>query len=346
MPTIETGGQLIGQFALASALMCHGEQFDHDAAGLPFGQTLHEMVEGSPIGFTRKELVTVDEVHQRHGLLAQGVDDMAVVDDLVMLAGRRSPAARQRHEMRAADEHIEPIVVETHPEPMADQARGHGVEHLAQGEAASGCDACGDFLVIGGAAAGKRLQFGAFALDAFGIAGVHAADDLVDEAAIERQVVEIARAPQQQRILDRPFEMAVRSFDGTVLMGDAAIVAGGPHAVMGAKLLVATRQILARIPVQIAERGGQTVAAMLVRCSAEQPQGILQPLRQGHEALAAENDMGVLEAGIGEPEMIEPMVERLARDRDREISHVGEIRQAEPAGFMHLTEDDFLFLAM
>ncbi len=52
--------------------------------------------------------------------------------------------------------------------------------------------------------------------------------------------------------------------------------------------------------------------------------------------------MGVLEAGIGEPEMVEPVVERLARDRDREIGHIGEVRQAEAAGLMHLEASNYL----
>jgi hypothetical protein len=70
---------------------------------------------------------------------------------------------------------------------MADQARGHRVEHLAQREAARGGDADADFLVIRRALTRQRLQFGAFEVDAPGIADVAAADDLVDEAAIGGQ---------------------------------------------------------------------------------------------------------------------------------------------------------------
>ena len=77
---------------------------------------------------------------------------------------------------------------------MADQARGHGVEHLAQREAARGGDADADFLVVGGAPARQGLEFGAFDVDALGIAGVAAADDLVDEAAIGGQIGEVGRA--------------------------------------------------------------------------------------------------------------------------------------------------------
>ena len=100
------------------------------------GSRSHEHVEGSPIGLARKEPVAIDEVQQRHRLATQRMDDMAIVDDLVVLAGWRGPPARQRHEMRAADEDVQPIVEEAHPEAVTDQARRHGVEHLAQREAA------------------------------------------------------------------------------------------------------------------------------------------------------------------------------------------------------------------
>ena len=193
---------------------------------------------------------------------------------------------------------------------------------------------------------GQFLEFGALDVDALGIAGIAAADDLVDEAAIGGQIVEIARSPHQQRVIDGALEMAVRAFDGAVLMGDAGIVAGRRHAVMAAQLLVAARQILAGIPVQIAECRRQAVAAVLARNPAERPERVLQAFGQGNEALAAEHDMGMLEAGIGEPEMVEPVIERLAGDGDAGAAHVGEIRQADAAGLMHLPEDDLLLLAV
>lgn len=81
---------------------------------------------------------------------------------------------------------------------------------------------------------------------------------------------------------------------------------------MGAKLLTAACQILARVLVQIAAGGRQAAATMFVWDAAERPQRVLQPFRQCHEALATEHDMGVREAGIGKPEMIEPVIESLA----------------------------------
>jgi len=57
-----------------------------------------------------------------------------VADDAVVAAIRPRAPARQGDEMRAADEHVEPVVVEAHAQPMADEARGDRVEHLAQPE--------------------------------------------------------------------------------------------------------------------------------------------------------------------------------------------------------------------
>ena len=51
--------------------MGQGEEIDHEAAGLPVRQTQKESVEGAPVGLAGKELVAVNEVQQRHRLLAQ-----------------------------------------------------------------------------------------------------------------------------------------------------------------------------------------------------------------------------------------------------------------------------------
>jgi hypothetical protein len=50
----------------------------------------------------------------------------------------------------------------------------------------------------------------------------------------------------------------------------------------------------------------------------------------------------MLEAGVGEPEVIEPVIEPNAGDRHAQAGHVGEIRQPHPAGFMDLSEDHLL----
>ena len=129
------------------------------------------------------------------------------------------------------------------------------------------------------------------------------------------------------------------ALDRAVLVRDAAIVARRRHAVMGAQLLVAPGEVLLGITIEIAERRRQAVAAVLLRYAAQRPQRVLQAFRERHKALAAEHDMGMLEARERQPEVIEPMIEPVARDRDAKRAHVGEVGQAHPARRMLLAED-------
>jgi len=56
--------------------------------------------------------------------------------------------------------------------------------------------------------------------------------------------------------------------------------------------------------------------------------------------------MGMTEAAPGQPEMIQPVIERLAGNRDGQFRHIGKIRKAHAAGFMHLSEDHLLFFTV
>ena len=184
------------------------------------------------------------------------------------------------------------------------------------------------------------------AVDTPPVAHVVASDDLVDEAAVGPEIVEGARAAQQKRVGDGALEVTVRPFNGAVLVGDAGGVAGGRHPVVGAQGVVAVGEIAAGLVVEVAEGCGQAVGAMLGRSAAKRPQRVLQALRQSHEALAAEDHMGVLEAGIGQPKVIETVVERRSGHHDGEIAHVGEIGEPEPARRQGLTEDHLLLGTM
>ena len=113
----------------------------------------------------------------------------------------------------------------------------------------------------------QRLQGRPFEIQPLAVASIAAPDDLVDKAAISLEGVKIARSAQQQRVLDRSFQMAVWAFDRAVLMRQAQIVAGRRHAVMCAQCLVSPRLILPCVGVEIAEGGRETVAAMLQELS-------------------------------------------------------------------------------
>ena len=137
------------------------------------------------------------------------MDDVPVIDDVAVLAVGMRAAATQRHQRRRAEEAFEPVIVEPHAQPMADQTRGHRVEHPLEDEAARRGDADDRLLVIRRPTRRQPLQGRALEIEPLGVARVAPPDDLVDEATIGIQVDEVARAAQQERVLDRLLEMAM-----------------------------------------------------------------------------------------------------------------------------------------
>jgi len=97
------------------------------------------------------------------------------------------------------------------------------------------------------------------------VAGVAATDQQVDEGAVVCDAFEVARAPEQQRVLEGALEVAVRRLDRAVLMGETAVVAAGGHAVVGAESSVALGPVLLDRRREVAERGRKAVGAMLAR---------------------------------------------------------------------------------
>src|SRR3546814_2890286 len=115
--------------------------------------------------------------------------------------------------------------------------------------------------------------------------------------------------------------MPVRALDRAIFMRNTAVIAGRLHPVMATQRVISVRQILARRCIQIPERRRQTVAAMLARRAAQRPQGIPQPLRQRDITLAAQAQMGMLEARTGEPEVVQTVN---APDPGRSEEHTSE----------------------
>ncbi len=135
----------------------------------------------------------------------------------------------------------------------------------------------GDEGLLGGAGTlrGKRGEVGPLGLDEAATGGIGAADDGIDEGAPGGEVGEVVVAAQQQGLGERVLEVAVRPFDGAVLVGDAGGVARRAHAVMGAERLVAAGLVLGGIAGEVAEGGGEAVGAVLDGGAAKGPQRVL-----------------------------------------------------------------------
>ena len=150
------------------------------------------------------------------------------------------------------------------------------VEDPAQSEAAARCHCDNLLLVISRSPLGQRCEIGPLQLDPLSVVGILSTDDLVDEAAVGIKVVEVSAPAQQQRVLQRFLEMAMRALDRPVLMRDAGIVAGRRHSVVAHQRLVALRQVLLGIAIEVAERRRQAVAAVLERYAAEHDVGMCE----------------------------------------------------------------------
>ena len=109
------------------------------------------------------------------------MDDVPVVDHVAVLAAGMRPTTAQRHQRRRAEKAVD----------------------LLEGEPAGRGDGDDRLLVIRRAVRRQRLQDRALKIQPLAVASIAPADDLVDEAALPFERVEIARPAQQQRVLDR-----------------------------------------------------------------------------------------------------------------------------------------------
>ena len=135
---LEIGAEPCCEFGLAAALVRERQQIDHQTAGRRVWKLFEQPVEGPPVGVAGEQLVAVDEVEQRHRFAPQGVDDVAVIDDMGKLAGRHR--AGPAGDGRSAGRHR----VEDLLERKAAR-RGHGDERL---------------LMVAGPLSGQTLQCG------------------------------------------------------------------------------------------------------------------------------------------------------------------------------------------
>src|ERR1700724_1603839 len=74
---------------------------------------------------------------------------------------------------------------------------------------------------------GRDLSVSRSVADQFGVTGVVALADAVDEGTIGFEAVEIPAPPATEPLVEADLDMAVGGLDAAVLIGPAGIVAGG-----------------------------------------------------------------------------------------------------------------------
>src|SRR5258708_33821413 len=101
----------------------------------------------------------------------------------------------------------------------------------------------------------QRLERRELDRDRLAPARVLARDELLEEGLVGGEIVEVARAAQQKRLLEPGLEMAVCGLDRAVLVADAGIVAGRLHAVVAAEPGITGRLGLPAPPAAACHRG-------------------------------------------------------------------------------------------
>ena len=331
------GGQ-VGQFAgvesridrcrevgLHAAIVCQGEQADHGARRVAHRTVDGEGVPSAPVSGAWPQRVAIRQIGQGARFGPQRGDHVVVVDHVNGAGALGSASAPQAQQKAAAEIDLDVVVVDAQTQAMANQPARHGVEDVAAHEAGRAGHAYSHLFPRHRRLHGQRLQHGALGVDHGGMASIVLAHHVCDEGAVGVEIVETGGSAQEKCLGDALLDVAVAAFDGAVLVGDATVVAAWHHAEMGDECLETLRQIVRVGLGQVAECRRKAVAAVLLRHTPEQAQGILQAARQGRVALAAEHDLDMLEAGTGQREMIQPMFEALATDDDAEIADIGEI---------------------
>ena len=124
------------------------------------------------------------------------MDHVAVIDHMHGLRGCPPALARQGQLVGVPQMEFQPVVKNADPEPVADQPRGNGVEHLLEDEAAGRGDGDGGVLPIRGAHRRQVAKRAAFGPDGLRPAGIAASDDPGHEGAIRVDIGKVLRPPQ------------------------------------------------------------------------------------------------------------------------------------------------------
>jgi hypothetical protein len=224
-------------------------------------------------------------------------------------------------------------------DPLADQPAGQRVGVAADVDRAAridpGLEPPGHLQPSGR----QRRQDGHLFMKTLLSIGIASGHELLEEQLIVASAGEITATSEHQGLIGGLLEAVMTLLDVAILVGLPRLDRLTFEPVMREQSLVSPREHLG---LWIAvDRGGQAIGAVPPGDSSQFPQGVLQALAEALEALGEADGAG-LPVGVGEHEVIDQVVERLAEDGDAELGHAGEIRFGEPARLVGLREEDLL----
>lgn len=301
------------------------------AAGPPVLQDVVSHPE--PAGGEHRIAVAV--LLERSGLAHQPVDDVAVLDAMLAPA----PEPRQGVEPSGSVPDLERLGSDMNIHLFADQAAGQRVGVASDVDRAARIDPRLEPSGHLQPAGRQGRQDGHLFMETLLSVGVPPGHELLEEPLIVGPAGEIAAAPEHQGLVDGLLEAVMALLDVAILVGLTRLDRLAFEPVMGEQSLIASREQLGLGIV--VDRRGQAIGAVSPGGSSQFPQGVLQALAEALEALGEADGAG-LPVGVGEDEVIDQVVERLAEDGDAELGHIGEVALGEPARLMDLREEHLL----
>ena len=128
-----------------------------------------------------------------------------------------------------------------------------------------------------------------------------------NEGLIVTYAGEVTAAAQVERLGNAVFEVTVGRFNRAIFVRYPFVVARRSQAIVMTEVVIEAGQRFAAFATGIAIGRTEAIGAMLLRRAATFKQGILQPFRQGDEALATLNYLDIAPTTVSQTVVIEQM---------------------------------------
>src|SRR5208337_4350877 len=126
-------------------------------------------------------------------------------------------------------------------------------------------------------------------------------------------VFEVAAAAKHQRLIDGGLESVMALLGISILMGLAGVDGLSFQAIVGQQ---GTITLVEQVTIaKVVHRGGEPIGAVHLGNPSQFPEGVLESLAEALETLG-KTDRGGLPIGIGQDEVIDQVIKRLASQGD------------------------------
>ena len=227
----------------------------------------------------RKQIVAVGVVRERAGLADQRVDHVPVVHRVPVAADE----ARQRVDQSVGVPDLDAVGVQPRLDRFADQAAVHRIDVAMEVDQTARIDAARHLQARRQPCVGQMPEGRDLLGEAVAAARVPRRHDALQERGVLLAAGELATAAEQQRLIDRGLEVAVRRLRVAVLVRLPRVDPLARHAVVREQVAVSGLELAGRR--QVVHGGAQGIGAMAPRHAAEFPHRVLQAVGERLERL-------------------------------------------------------------